>query len=260
MNKRPQEYQRIVCWFSCGAASAAATKIVLNQAKMWKDFPPIVIVYEETGSEHPDNERFLRDCEHWFGQKIERIKSEKYADTWDVWEKTRYLVGVNGARCTSELKRIPAEQYINHGKDLEVFGYTPEEKHRVKRWKENNDERAIWTPLIDAHMLKGECLGMLAQAGIDIPEIYKLGFRNNNCIPCPKASSMKYWSTMRKHFRPEFERMAKLERDLDVAINKRYEGEERIRVFLDELPEDAGKYEAMPSISCGLFCQAESDD
>ena len=47
---------------------------------------------------------------------------------------------------------------------------------------------------------------------------------------------------------------ARIDRSMDVAINKRYEGRERIRVFLDELDPSAGRYESEPEVECGLFC------
>ena len=54
---------RIICWFSCGAASAVATKLAIsnNNGKF-----PLEIVYTEVKEEHPDNQRFLTDCEKWF--------------------------------------------------------------------------------------------------------------------------------------------------------------------------------------------------
>lgn len=48
---------RTLSWFSAGAASAVATKLMLAEA-------PCEIVYCETGAEHPDNERFIADCEN----------------------------------------------------------------------------------------------------------------------------------------------------------------------------------------------------
>ena len=58
---------RIISWFSCGAASAVATKLLLSEKPERFD---VRVVYCETGSEHPDNERFLADCENWFGQSV----------------------------------------------------------------------------------------------------------------------------------------------------------------------------------------------
>ena len=110
----------MISWFSCGAASAVATKLAL------REHDNVRIIYQDTGSEHSDNERFIVECEQWFGQKIERTKSDKYSDIWEVFEKTRYLVGVGGARCTSELKRKVAESIVfdSDAQPVEVFGYT----------------------------------------------------------------------------------------------------------------------------------------
>ena len=77
---------RTVVWFSAGAPSAVAAKLMLAKG-------PCMIAYTDPGSEHPDNERFIRDCEEWFGQEVVRLRSDKYTDTWDVWERTRFLVG-----------------------------------------------------------------------------------------------------------------------------------------------------------------------
>ena len=57
--------KRIVCWFSCGAASAVATKLAIKR----HGTDNLYVGYQDTGSEHPDNRRFLKDCEEWFGSR-----------------------------------------------------------------------------------------------------------------------------------------------------------------------------------------------
>ena len=242
---------KYISWFSCGAASAVATKIAL------KEYGDIRVIYQDTGSEHPDNKRFLIECEEWFGQKIEITKSDKYNNIWEVFEKTRYLVGPSGARCTTELKKNVANKIINWGEhqEFEVFGYTSEEVHRVERFKQNNPERKIVTPLIDKGLNKDDCLGMLWKARIKIPAMYELGYNNNNCIGCVKGGA-GYWNKIRQDFPEVFDRMAKVERDLGRTIIK--EGNERI--YLDELDPNKGNHKHEKSISCGLFCQIESDN
>ena len=59
---------RTISWFSCGAASAVATKLALAESD-------VTIVYCEVVEEHPDNKRFLKDCEEWFGQ--ERVRTTR---------------------------------------------------------------------------------------------------------------------------------------------------------------------------------------
>ena len=243
---------RVVCWFSCGATSAVATKLTI------KEYKDVVVAYCDTGSEHPDNQRFMAECEEWFGQKIIKLKSEKYTDIWDVFHKTKYLVGVNGARCTTELKKLVRRKFEKDG-DLQVWGFDLSETSRIKRFKENNPEINIYTPLIDNQLTKENCLAIIERAGIEIPTMYKLGYNNNNCIGCVKGG-VGYWNKIRKDFPDVFDRMAKTERELNVAINKKHVDGERVRIFLDELDPTAGRGLGDPKIYCDLFCGAIADE
>jgi len=241
---------RTVCWFSAGAASAIATKLVL------RDRPDAVVSYCETGSEHEDNERFMADCVRWFNAEITRLKSERYASTWDVWEKRRYLAGIDGALCTTELKVMPRIAW-QQPYDVHVFGYTADARdiERAKRLRETYFEMKIETPLIDRGITKAACIAMLERAGITPPVMYGLGFQNNNCIPCVKATSPNYWALVRLRFPETFERMAKLSRDLDVRLC-RIKDERR---FIDEIPADWPVTDAIAP-SCDFLCQiAEAD-
>lgn len=132
--------RRTVCWVSAGAASAVAAKLVLRDG-------PATLAYCETGAEHPDNARFLADLEAWFGQPIEHIKSDRYADTWDVYEKRRYLAGIDGALCTVEMKVMPRLAW-QQPTDIHVFGYTADgpDVTRATRLRETYFEMSIKTP------------------------------------------------------------------------------------------------------------------
>lgn len=246
---------KTICWFSCGAASAVATKLILENT------PGAIVVYQHTGlgSEHIDNMRFLKDCEKWFDKEIIVQKSDKYDNHWDVIEKEQFLVGPKGARCTTELKRKVARKICNID-DIEVFGYTVDESHRLNSFRERNPERNINAVLVDRGLTKSDCLGMLARAGIELPVMYLLGYKNNNCIGCVKGGA-GYWNKIRVDFPAVFQRMAKLERKLGRSIlrgGKDLSGE-RPRLFLDELDPNFGNYQAEEYIECGLMCQIESN-
>lgn len=235
---------RTVCWFSAGAASAVATQLVLRAD------PTAVPVYCETGAEHPDNSRFIADCEAWFGRPVERIRSDRYADTWDVFEKRRYLAGIDGALCTVELKVMPRLAW-QMPTDVHVFGYTADgpDVARAKRLRDTYFEMQIRTPLIDRGLNKEACLAMIERAGIALPPMYALGFQNNNCIPCVKATSPAYWALVRQQFPEQFSRMAKLSRDLDVRLC-RINDERR---FIDEIPADHPTTNPI-SPACDFLC------
>ena len=154
---------RVNARFSCGAASAVATKIALEK------YGDAVTIYNtDPGSEHPDNARFLADCERWFGRKIHVLRSEHFRDVDDVIERKRFMVSPKGAPCTAELKRRPGDSVWEIG-DVEIYGYTVEEKHRVVQWRANNPERIIECPLIDRELTKEDCFGILDRVGIELP-------------------------------------------------------------------------------------------
>ena len=244
---------RYVVWFSCGAASTVAAYLTL------KYHPNAELVYTDTGSEHEDNKRYIADVEKWLGKKVKVLKSEKYADIWDVFENTKYLVGVNGARCTTELKKKLRQDHYSDPDIVHVWGYTVDEKERADRYNNNNPDIQSRFPLIERGISKADCLDIISQAGIELPKMYQLGYVNNNCIGCVKGQA-GYWNKIRRDFPEVFDRMAKVERQLDVAINKRYDGDERIRVFLDELDPQSGNYVTEPKPSCGLFCGQYLED
>ena len=253
--KITSDHKRVLAWFSCGVASAVATKLALAK---YKGVLPVEIIYQDTNSEHPDNARFGAECEQWFGQEIQIHKSKKYKDIWDVFN-TGWLIGVHGAMCTSVLKRKVAEDYIDWFHDIEIFGYTLEEQNRIKKFKKNNPERIIDPILIEYKLSKQDCHAMLKEAGIEIPVMYKLGYKNNNCIGCVKGG-MGYWNKIRIDFPETFDRMAKLERKLDVAMLHEEINGERVRLFLDTLEPIRGNYKTESDISCGIMCQSAIDD
>jgi hypothetical protein len=243
---------RVLSWFSCGDASAVAAKLSVE-----KYADRCEVLYCDTFAyEHPDNRRFFTDVETWLDREIKIIRSDKYRDIFDVFERTRWLVGVGGARCTTELKKNVRKAY-QRVDDIHVFGYTADEQIRIDRfWKENPELYAEF-PLMDAGITKLDCHARIRAAGIELPAMYRLGYKNNNCIGCVKGQS-GYWNKIRCDFPDTFAKMAATERSLNAAICKK-EGSVngkrwRKRVFLDELPSDAGHYDAEPDIECGVLC------
>ena len=234
--------RRLVAWFSAGAPSAVCAKLAL------KRYDNVSIVRTVIDSEHEDNARFAADCAIWFGQPVIEIRSEKYATHWDVIEKRRYISGHDGALCTVELKKIPRYEF-QRPDDLHIFGYSIEEEHRIARLKEQNPELDLAFPLIEAGLSKADCLAMVDRAGIVLPAMYRLGYRNNNCIGCSKATGPGYWNRIRVTHPDAFDRMAKAQRMLDYTQVKLG----GVPVFLDELPPDAGSH-VEPDIECSLLC------
>ena len=230
---------RVLVWFSCGAASACAAKLTIDK------YPDAEILYCDTLKyEHSDNRRFLSDVEKWLGREIKILHSTEYADIFDVFDKTGWLNGIHGARCTTELKRNVRERYQMPG-DLHVFGFCADELGRIDDYERNNPELRLLWPLRDAGMDKQACLNMLMRAGIELPMMYRLGYRNNNCVGCVKGGR-GYWNKIRREFPEAFERMAWQERKMGSTCIK--------GVYLDELDPTAGNYPTEYEVACGPVC------
>jgi len=239
--------KRIVCWFSCGAASAVATKLAISENS---NAYPLIIAYTEVIEEHPDNKRFLADCEKWFGQEILILGNDKYKRSIFETFKTSAMNIKGSAPCTQKLKK-QVRQKFETSNDRQVFGYTAEEEQRMNRFIDANNDVDIWCPLIDKGLIKEDCLAMLENAKIELPEMYRLGYHNNNCIGCVKGG-MGYWNKIKVDFPEHFDRMAKLERFKNQSVLK-----DR---FLDELKTSDGNYPTESRIECSIFCQLAEED
>lgn len=243
---------RVIGWYSSGAASAVACKLTLAK----HDRAVVHLVRCDTGSEDEDNDRFADECVRWFNHPVESIRSDKYADTWEVWEETGWLAGIEGARCTGAMKIEPRLAF-QRPTDIHVFGYTADRSdvERAKRLRDNYPELRIETPLIEAGLTKAACLAMIMNAAIQPPRVYAMGFPNANCIPCVKATSPAYWALVRQRFPEKFERMAKLSRDLDVRLC-RIKDERR---FIDEIPYDWPTTNPIAP-ACDFLCHIAEQD
>lgn len=237
---------RVLCWFSCGVASAVAAKLT---AAATHPYGPVELIYCDTSiDEHPDNVRFRADVEKWIGLPIKVIKSKLYESTDQVFAATNYMSGISGARCTTELKKVPRFTY-QWAEDTHVFGMTVNEAKRIESFEQANPELVCEWPLRDAGWTKQDCHEYVKSAGIEIPVMYRLGFENNNCIGCVKATSPAYWNLTRKNFPERYRQRAEQSRQLGVRL-VRYKG---VRIFLDELPEDATE-KITEDLSCGPAC------
>ncbi len=239
---------KIAVWFSCGAASACAARLMLDKGS------PVRIIYNPVVNEDPDNLRFLRDCQEWFGQEVEIARSPSFSscDIEDVFAKRRFMSGPKGAPCTQELKKKARQAWEeNNPGHSPVLGFTVDERHRADRFKLTEREDAIF-PLIDANMSKQDCVYMVQAAGIALPRIYSLGYPNANCIGCVKATSPTYWNLVRQTHPEVFASRAKQSRGIGCKLT-RHLGK---RLYLDELPPDAkGDPLDTVSVDCGIFCE-----
>lgn len=222
---------RTLVWWSTGAASFVAAQLTL------RDNPAAIIVRCETGNEDLDNYRFEADAMRRLNTSVTLLKSDEYADVWDVWQKRRYMSGVAGAPCTTKMKVAPRLAF-QRPTDTHVFGYTSdkEDVERFERLKETYFELDVRAPLIEAGISKAASLAMVLSAGLELPRSYAMGFPNANCLGtgCVRATSPSYWALYRHHFPDRFARTAAYAREIGCRLT-RLKG---VRAFIDEIPPD----------------------
>lgn len=244
--------QRILCWFSCGAPSLVAAKMAIETYGASNEV--LVVCCDTRPSENSDNYRFSKAAEAYLGQPIVFIRNDKYATVDEVFERTGYMAGIAGARCTTELKKIPRQNFAKP-EDIHVFGLTVDEWKRIHDFESRNPElRLLWI-LQQRRVSKQDAISLVRMEGIELPEMYRLGFDNNNCPGCVKASSPWYWDMVRTNFPEVFKRRCEQSRKLGVRL---VEIRHHDRIFLDELPK--GPFNKQKeNLSCGPECGVQLD-
>ena len=237
---------RIICWFSCGAASAVATKLAIAQYGAENVIVARCVVHDE----HFDNDRFADDCAKWFGVPIMSLVNKKYGGSVDeVIRQRRYLSGTEGAPCTMLLKKEVRVEF-QQPTDKHIFGYCAEEQDRWDSFVDANNIDAE-SPLIDRGLEHKDCLAMVKDAGIELPIMYQLGYKHNNCIGCLKAGGQGYWNKIKVDFPYVYEKRCAQSR----RVGARLLNVNNVHKFLDELEEGAGNYQQEPEVQCGIFCE-----
>jgi hypothetical protein len=192
----------------------------------------------------------LRDIEALTSIKIAVFRSADYSSPLDVWTRRRFIRGPRGAICTSELKRMVLrdEWTLEHD---HVFGFDVTEAARLARIQDNERPFRIRSLLIERGLTKENCFQILQDRGVRLPEMYRLGYANANCIGCPKGGK-GYWNKIRRDFPDHFAAVAALQRELGPG-SAFWENPDGSRLMLDDLPPSAGDHVA-PSMQCDMFC------
>lgn len=230
----------IVSWFSAGVSSAVATKLAIQK------YGKIKIIYTHIEDQHPDTMRFLKDCEKWFENEIE-INQSPLKNVENALLQSGFVNSPYGAPCTTKLKkRLRQEWEIdNPGEHLYIWGFDLNEKHRADRLFDTMPNHEHEFPLIENNLIKSDVHGMIGKAGIKRPDMYDLGYPNNNCIGCVKGGQ-GYWNKIRIDFPEVFKSRCEMERKIGGKIFKEF--------YLDELPENSGRELKIIVPDCGLFC------
>jgi PP-loop superfamily ATP-utilizing enzyme len=206
--------KKVIAWWSGGITSAVTCKLCIDLYGVEN----VRFIFIDTKNEDDDTYRFKKDCEAWYGKEIETITGigEKYESIQDVWIKNKSLNVAHGAICSSTLKRNVREVWQKTNEyDYQAFGFELDEVKRAKSMTMNNPKAKAIYPLLMFGLAKKDCITIVEGYGIQVPEMYKLGFKNNNCFKtgCVQGG-IGYWQKMKKDFPEKFDAMADMEHKL----------------------------------------------
>lgn len=209
----------IISWWSGGITSAVTCKICIDLYGIDR----VLIVFIDTKNEDPDTYRFMKDCEKWYGIKIETItgvgEGYKYNSIQDVWRRFNSLNVAHGAVCSSEIKREVRERWQ---KDKvythQAFGFDINESKRARSLLINHKKTKPIFPLLMHALAKTDCIKIIQEAGLEPPITYSLGFLNNNCFQtgCTQGG-IGYWQKMAREWPEKYNAMAAMEHELTDA-------------------------------------------
>lgn len=224
----------------------------------------IRIVNNIVDEEDEDNRRFLKDVEKWLGHPIEIARNSKLKHTSarEIWKDAKYMSGIRGAPCTTQLKRQARQEWENENYFTDiVMGFTTDEAKRHERFVKYERSNVI-PVLIDEGLSKMDCYDVIQQAGIELPRVYKMGYPNANCLGCIKATSPTYWNHLRKVHPEIFADRARMSREIGAKLVRFRKPHQKSlknppRQFLDELPPElmGRAMKNLPSFDCGIFCE-----
>lgn len=198
--------ESIICWWSGGVKSAVSCLLAIEL--FGKENCRIIFI--DTCNEHIDTYRFFIDCQVLFGKEIEIITGIKdykhklkaynkifvdrskyyqpnpnlhYYSIADVWKYYNSLNVSYGAICSTDLKRVVREKWqLENEYKNQVFGFefTKKEFNRALSLSLNHEQAKPIFPLLLKGYDKKECIEILNNLGVDIPQYYKDGFKS--CI------------------------------------------------------------------------------
>lgn len=146
----------------------------------------IVLYFNDTKWEHADLYRFLNDLAQHFDHEI------TYDTDGRTPEELFYDMRALGSNlmpfCSRHLKAERLQRWYQDG-DLIVFGISDYEAERAVRLTEvyagiaqqKRKRCELVFPLIECRTTRQQIDQFLADAGIEQPLLYKLGFTHNNC-------------------------------------------------------------------------------
>lgn len=200
--------------FSGGRTSAYMTKKIIDN---WSDKYDFIIIFANTGLEHPKTLEFIHNCDTHFGfntvwvegvvhygerkastHKIVNFETaSRNGEPFEAYIKKYGIPNSAFPQCTRELKLYPMQSYlrslgINHKRIPTAIGIRNDEKRRVS--KSADVENIIYPLVTDWPSDKQDVLDWWEDQEFDLG----MDEFEGNCLGCYKKSFKKHFMQIRR--------------------------------------------------------------
>jgi len=213
-DSRVQPKPKMNISFSGGRTSAYMTKKIIDN---WSDRYDFIVVFANTGLEHPRTLEFIRNCDDRFGfgtvwvegvvhygerksstHKIVNFETaSRNGEPFEAYIKKYGIPNTQFPQCTRELKLRPMESYlrslgIDHRSIPTAIGIRADERRRVS--KEAEAQNIIYPLIHDWPTDKQDVLDWWEEQPFDLG----IDEFEGNCRGCYKKSFAKHFMQIRR--------------------------------------------------------------
>lgn len=247
--------------FSGGLGSYFTTKRILESGVNRED---IILLFTDTRVEDEDLYRFLNDATKKL--EIPLTNTSDGRTIWEVFKDSRYLGNSRLDPCSRILKRELSRKFIKQFKPDECIvylGFDWTEMNRFEKAQKAWLPYTIKSPMCDKpYVDKEDMKRMIAEDGIELPRLYKMGFAHNNCGGgCVKAG-IGHFAMLLDKFPERYAEWEQHEQEIrdylgkDVTILRRTKDGVKTRLSLRQLREERQSLSQMELCDiggCGCF-------
>lgn len=169
--------------------------------------------------------RFLDQCEDFLGITIERFSDGR--NFWEVFRDERFIGNSRVPLCNRVLKRELLEKKLKHefpfNNVILFLGYEYTETDRMEKAKFKWNEKGydVSFPLASApHQEKVDLINKLQKYGLEIPRLYDLGFKHNNCGGACVRAGINQWQLLLELFPERYLWHERQEQKIRNYLNK----------------------------------------
>jgi 3'-phosphoadenosine 5'-phosphosulfate sulfotransferase (PAPS reductase)/FAD synthetase len=224
---------RVIVTVSGGKASAWCADWVLRHYRP----EDVVLYFNDTGWEHPDLWRFLKDLAKYLNHEIVCDSDGRTPE--DLCYDESALPNNRMPFCSKILKAKRLQRFYRDG-DVLLFGIGQDEVQRAHRLvgvyqvvaTKTGKACRLQFPLIHERVDKAQVNTFLRDAGLVEPLLYQLGFLHNNCSGGCVRAGKKHWKLLYEKLPEVYADRERVEREVRAHLDK------DVSFFKDETLEE----------------------